>query len=182
MKFLNVLVTSIFIILSCSAKASANQFEIFKSTWKYFIQECALALEDPEKYELGKIGSKEKITFKKTKDKKVTILNKGNGKLNRQTRYVELIIRSYPDREVRSCGVDFQKYRIFKAKKLSEKAIPWLENEFGLNVGGGLVSLYDQTSHQFAVLGAWPKHDLPMNIAIYDWGIQFHVSHIVKTK
>ncbi len=173
------LLTLSFLLMILSTKtANANTFDTFKKTWKFFKEECRLVLKDPYSFIKREGGSNEKITVKISKDKKAYVINKGTGKLNRQVRYLEAFIDIFSDREFRSCSVYYEKWKTFKSADLAKKIIPWLVEQ-GFEVGGGYVPMYNKTTHQFGVLGAWQDKSLPIRIRLYDGSMQFFIEDVV---
>lgn len=163
-----------------TAPSLANQFDTFKSTWEFFKIECGLVLDNPYLYIEGNVGADETITVKKSTDRNAYAFTKGNGNINGdRERYMETFLDVYPDREVINCSVNFEKWKIFNSRQLATEIVPWLIKQ-DLKIAGGYVPLYDESYHQFGVIGAFPERDLPVRIRLYDWGIQFFVDYIVK--
>lgn len=178
--YMRLLLSFWLILFYSTASANADSLDLFKSTWQFFKEECALVLKEPYSYMKGMGGANEKITVKVSKDKKAYIFTKGNGGVNStRERYLDTSIYIFDDREYISCAVFHETANLPKSKKLAPDMYSWLSKQ-NLSVSGGFVPLYDKSHHQFGVLGVWPDKDLPVRVHLFDWGIQLFVENVVK--
>ena len=146
---------SILLLFAGLEYSFAKNIQQVQETWNFFIQECGLALRNPDAYRQGQEGANGKIKFQMSPDQNALGINKTVG-----SRYIEVFSYLVSSKRHTTCSAYLEGV-VTNAGSVTEQFQEWITANSSLNMTGGTTNLYGSGLEQYAIAVSYTHLTLP---------------------
>lgn len=165
------------LLVAFSPKASAGDLEFIAETLRQYSSHCQQVFEDPRAYAAGlperQSDGTPSVTFSPD-GKALSISNEvGAGS-------IEAFVDTLSDREIRHCAYYVTVAGGWNVTQISQAYVPWIKDNVGLEIIGGLSPIYGYEHYRHTLLGVWPPYGISVQTNIHENEFQVLSTRILK--